>query len=334
MKDTVALPVLESSQVGEARRIAVALASRLGFNETEQGKVGIVVTELANNLVRHAQEGLLLLQGRTRSNIEGMEIIALDKGPGMRDIGECLRDGFSTAATPGNGLGAVSRLSVFFDIHSLPNVGTALLSYLSASPSSALPSEDNLEIGVVCLPKTGEEVSGDAWAVEQLGDRTLLLVADGLGHGSRAAEASLEAVRIFRENLRSHPKEILEAAHAALRSTRGAALAVAEVDFRAAQVRFAGVGNISGSVLSPEGSYNLVSYNGTVGHEVRKIQEFVHKWPSSGLLLMHSDGLGTQWRLDRYPGLTAKHPSAIAGVLYRDFNRGRDDVTVLVARSS
>lgn len=334
MKDTVALPVVESSQVGEARRIAVALASRLGFNETERGKVSIVVTELANNLVRHAQEGLLLLQGRTWRNIEGIEILALDKGPGMRDIGECLRDGFSTAGTPGNGLGAVSRLCVFFDIHSLPNVGTALLCYLSASPDPALQPDGNLEIGVVCLPKTGEEVSGDAWAVEQLGDRTLLLVADGLGHGFRAAEASLEAVRIFRENRSKSPKEILEAAHAALRTTRGAALAVAEIDFRTAQVRFAGVGNISGSVISPEGSYNLVSYNGTVGHEVRKIHEFVHKWPSSGLLVMHSDGLGTQWRFDRYPGLATKHPSSIAGVLYRDFNRGRDDVTVLVARSS
>jgi hypothetical protein len=47
---------------------------------------------------------------------------------------------------------------------------------------------------------------------------------------------------------------------------------------------------------------------------------------------MHSDGLGTQWRLERYPGLIQKHPSLIAGVLYRDFNRERDDVTVLVAK--
>jgi hypothetical protein len=128
------------------------------------------------------------------------------------------------------------------------------------------------------------------------------------------------------------PKEILEAAHTALRSTRGAALAIAEVDFERLSVRFAGVGNISGTIFASEKSNSLVSYNGTVGHEVRKIQEFVYQWPKGGLLVMHSDGLATQWRLDRYPGLTAKHPSLIAGVLYRDFNRGRDDVTVLVVR--
>jgi len=332
MTEPVALPILESSQAGEARRIAIALASRLGFNETERGKVGIVVTEVANNLVRHATDGKLLLQPLTRNNIEGIEILALDKGPGMSNISECLRDGFSTAGTPGTGLGAISRLSAFFDIYSVPNVGTACLAQLWASPLPTSQPDSNLESGVVCLPKTGEEISGDAWAIDQDSGRSLVLVADGLGHGPQAALASREAVRIFRANLGRSPKEIVEAAHAALRSTRGAALAIAEIDVERLTVRFAGVGNISGTIFSPEKSNSMVSYNGTVGHEVRKIQEFIYQWPKGGLLVMHSDGLGTQWRLDRYPGLTAKHPSLIAGVLYRDFNRGRDDVTVLVAR--
>ena len=346
MKDPVGLPILEFSQAGEARRMALSLASSLGFNETERGKVGIVVTEMANNLVRHATDGQLLLQAVEKNNIVGIEILALDKGPGMSNISECLRDGYSTAGTPGNGLGAIARLSTAFDIHSVPSVGTALLSQLWASPNQELPLRSNIDIdididiGVVCLPKIGEEVSGDAWAIDRCGDRTLLLVADGLGHGPLAAEASLEAVRIFRENVCQSPKEIIEAAHAALRSTRGAAMAIAEVNFEKQAVRFAGVGNISASVLSPNQeiglarSYSMVSHNGTVGHEVRKIQEFVYQWSKGGILLMHSDGLGTQWRLDRYPGLVAKHPSLLAGVLYRDFTRHRDDVTVLVAREN
>ena len=338
MTDPVALPILEFSQAGEARRIAMALASRLGFNETERGKVGIVVTEVANNLVQHADDGKLLLQPMTRNDIEGIEILALDKGPGMVNISECLRDGFSTAGTPGNGLGAISRLSALLDIYSVPNAGTALLTHLWASPLPTLQPngnvspDSNLELGVVCLPKPGEEVSGDAWASEHRDGGSLLIVADGLGHGPQAAQASLEAVRIFRENVHLSPTEIVEAAHAALLSTRGAAVGVAYVDFERQVVRFAGVGNIAGTILSPEGSYSMVSHNGTVGHEVRKIQEFVYQWPRCGLLVMYSDGLGTQWRLDRYAGLAARHPSLIAGVLYRDFNRGRDDVTVLVAR--
>lgn len=332
LTEAVALPILESSQAGEARRIAIALASRLGFNETERGKVGLVVTEVASNLVRHAKDGELVLQPLTRNNVEGIEILALDKGPGISNINECLRDGFSTAGTSGTGLGAMSRLSAFFDIYSVPKLGSACLAQLWANALPVQPPDSDVESGVVCLPKIGEEISGDAWATAQNSGRTLLLVADGLGHGPQAAQASQEAVRIFRENLGKSPKEIVEAAHAALRSTRGAALAIAEVDFERLTLRFAGVGNISGTIFASEKSNSLVSYNGTVGHEVRKIQEFVYPWPKGGLLVMHSDGLATQWRLDRYPGLTAKHPSLIAGVLYRDFNRGRDDVTVLVVR--
>ncbi len=336
MRDTVALPIIESSQAGEARRIAIKLASRLGFNETERGKVGIVVTEIANNLVRHSKEGQLLLQSTIENNIPGIEILALDKGPGMADISKCLEDGYSTFGSSGNGLGAIDRLSAFFDIYSIPQVGTALLSRLWASDEpTELPNTNNrIEIGAVCLPKIGQEVSGDAWAFERDSDRILLLLSDGLGHGPLAARASLEAVRAFRENVRKNPQEILEVAHGALRSTRGSALAIAQINLTQKIVTFVGVGNISASMISPEGSISMVSHNGTVGHEVRKIQEFVYQWPKDAVLIMHSDGLGTQWRLDRYPGLAFKHPSLIAGVLYRDFNRGRDDVTVAVTKLS
>ncbi len=332
MSNSIALPILEPSQAGEARRRAIAFADRLGFNETERGKVGLVVTEVANNLVRHAQDGVLILQSLEKNNIAGVEILALDKGPGFDNISECLQDGFSTAGTSGNGLGAMTRLSTFFDIYSVPRVGTALLAHLWASPLPLNQPRDNLKLGAVNLPKTGEEISGDTWASAQSDNRSLLLVADGLGHGVQAAKASLEAVRIFRENVDRSPKEILEAAHAALRSTRGAVVAIALIDFEHQTIRFAGIGNIAATILSTARNLNLVSHNGTIGHEVRKIQEFIYPWPKGGLLVMHSDGLGTHWRLDRYAGLITRHPSLIAGVLYRDFNRGRDDVTVLVAR--
>ncbi len=62
--------------------------------------------------------------------------------------------------------------------------------------------------------------------------------------------------------------------------------------------------------------------------------EFTYPWDSCSLLLMHSDGLQTQWSFDSYPGLLERHPSLIAGVLYRDYARGRDDVTVVVAQEA
>jgi hypothetical protein len=120
--------------------------------------------------------------------------------------------------------------------------------------------------------------------------------------------------------------------HAGLRGTRGAAVAVAEVALKTRGVRYAGVGNISGLILSGGTAHNLVSHNGTAGVEARKIQEFSYPWPEDGLLVLHSDGLATHWSLADYPGLAQKDPALIAGVLFRDHQRLRDDSTVVVAK--
>jgi len=189
-----------------------------------------------------------------------------------------------------------------------------------------------LEIGAVCVAKTGEEVCGDAWAVDEKDGRFHFLVADGLGHGPDAARASRAAVVSFLEQGPRELVEMLRGGHQELRSTRGAAVALAALSREGTQLYYAGVGNISSAVVAPAGIQRLVSMNGTLGHQVHRMQQFTYSWGPGSLLVMCSDGLGTQWRLDPYPGLLTRHPSLVAGVLYRDFVRGRDDATVLVAR--
>ncbi len=332
MGQPVALTVAEASNVGEARRVIAALAASLGFDETSAGRAALVVTEAANNLVKHAREGILFIRPLERDAITGIEVLALDKGPGMTDVSRCLRDGYSTTGTPGNGLGAIARLSAFTDIYSAPT-GTALVARLWSSPPPA-PCPGTFLIGAVRMPKARESVCGDAWVVEQTAGRVLFLVADGLGHGPNAAAAAETAVRIFRENTRLGPADLLQTLHRALQSTRGAAVAIAEVDLAAGVVHYAGVGNIVGTVLTAGASRSMVSHNGIIGHEARKFQAFSYPFPPAATLVMHSDGLGSRWNLDAYPGLIAKDPGLIAGILYRDFQRGRDDVTVLVARAT
>jgi anti-sigma regulatory factor (Ser/Thr protein kinase) len=336
MKDCIALPITETSQVGEARRFAAALATDMEFNETERGKVAIIVTELANNLIKHAKNGEIILRILRNNPEYGIEIIGLDTGSGMGNVSQCLQDGFSTAGTPGTGLGAIGRQATVFDIHSVPGVGTVLVAQFwpKKNPGIALQNPDTLEIGVVNLPKLEQEICGDDWAVVNLSNRSLILVADGLGSGILAAEAAREAVRILRAKAALNPKIIMEMAHAALRSTRGAAVAIAEINRVEKMVRYVGIGNISGAIVTGNKSQSMVSYNGTVGHQIRKIEEFIYPWNERSLLIMHSDGLGTQWSLERYPGLISRHPAVIAATLYRDFKRTRDDVTVLVAKMS
>jgi anti-sigma regulatory factor (Ser/Thr protein kinase) len=312
--------------------VAFGLATRLGFDEVGGGKAAIIAQELASNLVKHARAGMVLLRPLEQNQVGGLEILALDKGPGIGNVGHCLRDGFSTAGTPGTGLGAVSRLASSWDIHSCSGKGTALVARLWRHLPRAGGRTRRWQAGVVSIPKDGEVVCGDAWEVASDGGRDWAMVADGLGHGPGAADAAQMAVRVFRENLQSEPVGILRLIHAALQSTRGAAAAAAVVDLERETVRFAGVGNIGAVVWSAGAGRNLVSHNGTLGHKLNKVQEFDYPFPRGALLVMHSDGLVSRWGLDEYPGLAAKDPSLAAGVLYRDFQRGRDDVTVLAAR--
>ncbi|HET8623548.1 MAG TPA: SpoIIE family protein phosphatase, partial [Gemmatimonadales bacterium] len=246
------------------------------------------------------------------------------------------RDGYSTAGTPGTGLGAVARTADVFDIHAAPGMGTVVFARVwKREPTPARwRTGSGLEIGAVCLPRRGERICGDAWAAGSADGGTMLLVADGLGHGPDAAAAAAAAIRIFRQRRYASPAECLADAHAALQSTRGAAVAAALLEPKRREIRYAGVGNIAATIVAGSDTRSMVSHNGTVGHELRKIQEFTYPWPDGALLVMCTDGLQTHWRLDRYPTVGARHPGVIAGLLYRDFNRGRDDVTVVSVRET
>jgi anti-sigma regulatory factor (Ser/Thr protein kinase) len=331
-REPAVIQVRDATHAGEARRRAAAFAERLSLGERASSSLAIVVTEIVTNIVKHAGGGTLLLDPIAYNGNRGMRVLALDKGPGIKDLSTALRDGHSTTGTPGNGLGAITRLSDVFDIHSSPGNGTAVMAEVW-SQKTAKEKHCGVQVGVVSLPIKGEEVCGDGWGFKEMADSTLLMVVDGLGHGVLAAEAAREAERIFGDARSPSPTPILQDSHLSLRKTRGAAMAVAALDFERGLLSYAGVGNISASLVAPQGSRGIASHNGTVGHEVRNIQEFSLPWNAGNILVMHSDGLNTRWDLAQYPGIWRKHPALIAGLLYRDFSRERDDVTVLVAKN-
>ena len=323
--------VNDPTAAGEIRRAAATLAGRIGFNEVDTGKLALLATELAQNISVHAKSGEVLLRALDASAIE---LLAIDRGPGMRDVAECMRDGFSTAGTQGIGLGALARTSTSFDIYTQPGHGTVIRSELRSSTVAAPSNAQRppVQVGVVSVAMPGQDVCGDGWQTQWLNGRWRVLVADGLGHGLFAEEAAREAIRIFERNADQPIVEVMHRLHGALRKTRGAAAALLDFNPSQGDVGFAGVGNISAMLLSAGTGRSMVSHNGTLGVQMRRVQEFVYPWPPNALLVMHSDGLATHWKLDPYPGLLQRHPAVIAGVLYRDFKRSRDDVTVLCAR--
>lgn len=330
MTPSICLPVGDSSQAGEARRHAVLWAQAQGCSADALGELSLVVAELARNLGLHTTSGGELLVRLLSKETSLFEILSLDRGPGMRNFAACLEDGFSTAGTAGTGLGAVFRASALFDVHTAFDVGTALMSCVGTRESG---KQNKNGLGMVNVPKLGQSVCGDACSHVTLeGGRVRLMVADGLGHGPIAAEASQLAGEVFEAGRSGSLTEVLQDMHLALRATRGAAVSIAEVDPAHERVLFAGVGNVAGTILSHEKTTHMVSMNGTVGAAFPKVREFSYPWTADSLLVMSSDGLKSQWRLDGYAGLLGRHPALAAGVLYRDFSRGQDDCTVATLR--
>ena len=317
---------------GEARRQALRAAESARFDDALSSRIAIIAAEMTSNLLKHSEAGgEILINAQTPSaGPGGVELLAIDRGPGMAKPAAAVEDGYSSSGSLGIGLGVIRRQSSHFEIHSVPARGTAVLARISAGDAQG-PGH-GFDLGVITIPKDGEEVSGDGWGVCEVPGGIQLLVVDGLGHGLLASEAAALAVKAFRQTEGRAPVDVLRALHPPLRGTRGATVGVATIDRRSHLVTYGGIGNIAAAIFGPGSPRRLVSLNGTVGRDPVTYQQFDAEWSSDACLVMHSDGLMTRWRLDYLPGLAAKDPSLIAAVLFRDFARDLDDVTIVVAR--
>ena len=326
------MAVEEQSQVGACRRAAQQLAESHQFDATLTGRAGIIATELANNLLRHAGRGEILMQALEDGSRVTLEFVAIDKGPGMQ-VDRCLRDGFSTGGTAGTGLGAISRLSSFFDAYSIAGKGTVVVSRICAR-STARPANgtaETPELGAICIAVSGEIECGDCWRVADDGGLTSIMIADGLGHGPLAAIPARAAAEAFGDKPFDAPTGTIQRMHDRLGGSRGAAAACAVLNAGTSTVAYSGVGNISGTVVTGEQVKGMVSHNGILGVQLLRKQQFDYAFKPGSRVIMHSDGMSARWSVGDYPGLFARHPSVIAAVLYRDHARARDDVTVIVS---
>lgn len=321
---TLVLTLEDSSQIGHARRTAQKLAQTHGFDATDAGRVALVATELASNVLKHASRGELHLRLLPFKNGNGIEMIAVDRAQGF-DLQACLADGFSTGGTQGIGLGAVSRQTEVFDVYADAR-GAVLLARLYPRAHKVA----DLRWGVSQHSLHNDPACGDVWHLALDGPHLSALVIDGLGHGEDAERAARAGEKAFALTPFASPGLLMEDMHQAMTGTRGGAAAFAQFDGQHASLKFTGIGNIGASLIAPDKSRGLASHPGIVGGQYRKAQPFDYAHVNGHLLIMYSDGLQSRWNLQDYPGLVHRHPAVIAAVLHRDFCRGRDDVTVLV----
>lgn len=325
------LSLTDKSGVADVRRRAIHMAHTLGLSDKLQADAALIVTEAATNILKYAGQGEITLKNYQEGASQGLEMIALDRGPGITNLSSARTDGFSTGGSLGAGLGTIERQSKLFDIYSVPGCGTALLARVA---SSREPVTGAFQVGAKSTPKRGQDVCGDAWGVRHVGNNLWIALLDGLGHGPLAANASNSAISVFGQcSPNAQPADVLHAVHRGIKATRGAVMAVAMFDTGNALMSFAGVGNIVGIVTLGGDTQHLISTDGTVGYNMRTVRPSEAPWKKGSVFIASTDGLSTRWNLSRHPGLTDRHPSLIAHVLHRDFARDADDATIVVVKA-
>jgi anti-sigma regulatory factor (Ser/Thr protein kinase) len=334
IREVATIALEDDTQIAVARRAAASFGARLGLSADAVARAELVAVELAANVLRHATRGFIYLSSVVEGpgTQPGLQLITTDKGPGIGNVALAMEDGFSTSTTPGLGLGAVRRMVQEFGIYSQLGAGTVI---------SAVIGEDRADHAHACAVLstciTGETLNGDSWLLHCSDKRRVYVVVDGLGHGLYASEASGMAVKMVAGALATNPEltltDLLTRMHEPMKATRGAAIALVSVTDQANVATCCGVGNIIVQLHGADGAVqSVMSHNGTLGHQMRRVQEFTYPLPAGTTLVMHSDGIATHWKMAGYPGLLAQPPATVAGVLYRDAVRGRDDATVLVAK--
>jgi anti-sigma regulatory factor (Ser/Thr protein kinase) len=258
-----------------ARENARLMAAAAGFDRYACTEIETAVSELGTNVLRYGVRGRAFL----RTNPEGFEVEVLDEGPG-----------FGAAPTHSSGLGigldGAGRLMDELSIENRPEGGRVLAK--KAGPWRQL-SGSKWVAAAAMATVDGETVGGDAYLVKEQGRCLLVAVVDGLGHGDAAATAAAQVIAHFQERSQDPVDVLLVGAHTSARSTRGAVAIVARIDPEAERLTYAGVGDVSGLLLST--GERLIPHNGCLGVRVPTIQSRDLTWRSGSMLVLWTDGL-------------------------------------------
>jgi len=328
LADAPSIAVVDQAAVSLVRE-AVRRAAAGRLEHTAAESLVSAASELAHNQLRHAGSGQVAVRAIERAGVVGVEVIAADPGPGIAAPTAALRGELASPGGLGAGLSAAARLCDELDIDVRRGEGTCLWARKYASP---LPRS---EIAILGRCHRDEQVSGDHAAFARVGDRLVLAVIDGLGHGSAARAASDPAARLVRDTPGAGPADVLRRCDDALRPTRGAAMAVLELDLAHLTALHAGAGNVATHLYQGRDATRFTGAARVVGghRQSAALREEPATLAARHVVVMFSDGLSN--RLDLAdPVLRLQHPLIIADDLLTRFGQANDDALVLVARLS
>lgn len=328
----------------EARQAVTAAARSLGFTDIEIEEMSIATSELLSNFVNHGCAKPELWVARLeRGGALGIEISAVDQGPGIKNLEAALSDRVSSAGTMGCGLGAVRRLMDDFDIISLCEdeaaeecdvVPKGTIITTSKWLNGGLPPPNRFSYSGYARPCPGETENGDAFLIDASEDNILVALLDGLGHGPEAHEASDMGIGIIRQCSSEPLDAIMQKVHAGINGTRGCAAAIFRLDIRGLGFEFAGIGNIR-SKMFPRSEMSLYSRAGIVGKgRLPRVHVEKADWPEGSTLVMHSDGIAGWSHPETMERVRSRQAATGCHFLLKNFGYDHDDATVCIIKDA
>jgi anti-sigma regulatory factor (Ser/Thr protein kinase) len=322
-----AIRVVDEASVSIVRQ-AVRDAAR-ELPELEREAIVTAASEVARNQLVHARDGMIAIRTFVRGETPGVEVIAADRGPGIRSISQAITTGIESAHGLGVGLSGAFRLADEADLDVRAEEGSCLwLRKLAARVSR------RREVGIVARHHPAETTCGDHAGFRRHDDGTLVLaVADGLGHGPAALEGAEAAIGAATSPGARSISAAFSAARDAVTSERGAVLALALIDEEAGVLEHVGVGDVIARVIGPKRATQLAGSAGYLGDRVRRSPRLERiDLAKEELVMLATDGLKSKIEISPQDPIFWAHPAAIAEHLMTRWFRGTDDALVLVAK--
>lgn len=328
----VTIGVASQADVKRTQEAVRRFAETIGFSETEREELTLVGTELASNLMKHAEGGVIRLHLLQTGDRLGIQIESEDNGPGIPDIELAITDGYSTTGSLGTGLGTVNRLMDHLDFLSRPQAGLQILCQRWLRPTIKT-SPRWLEFGAATRSCRRLPENGDAIVMKQWEGNALVGVIDGLGHG-RFAQKAAQAARQYVEQHFDQPLESLfRGVGRACQATRGVVMALGRFDLARHTVALASIGNVETRLIGTE-HFHIIVRRGVLGLNAPNPVVSESGWTAASILIMHSDGLRTRWQWEEFQDVAQDRPAAIARRLLKTLGKPEDDATVVVVKNT
>jgi anti-sigma regulatory factor (Ser/Thr protein kinase) len=329
--DTQPTPIYDEASVSSARQRVRETGRSLNLKNEVIETAALIASELGHNQRLHSKQGYLAVRPVDRLGVKGLEFIAADIGPGIRQPSQAIKGRAPTSESLGAGLGAVCRLADEVEFDDRIAEGLCVV----ARKFETRPAALCCEIAIMGKPFPGEIISGDDGSFFQSETQLLAAVSDGLGHGPEAREASNRAIDVTLKKRHLGPDEIITTLNQELTGTRGCAMSVVRFSKQDRAIECASAGDVHAHLYTRKDAHFFASTPFVVGDRKvpqRKVRiEKTFAEPGS-ILVIFTDGLKSRTSLKGQLDVLRRPAIEIAQHLLEHDSRPDDDALVLVAR--